>query len=214
MPQLLSLCVALLIGGCAAFSPVGTSRRAGGTLPSCRGRAGSVQLADGDNDVNNAFAAAFARSKKPKPGEGAPEKADVRGLGIRRGGTTRDGSLGDVRAAWNTIKTLSNPKDWQAEEFGFIGVLLSFVFATLFFYNTYVADKQPVALKDSQAVIALQTALAECTNQECLDRVTAEKEPAVIKERKLDDCMDRAFSNSERNICKSKFGGAMTPFGF
>lgn len=55
---------------------------------------------------------------------------------------------------------------------------------------------------------------ARSDNQACLDRVMLEKEPAVVLERQLDDCMDKAFSNTERNICKSKFGGAKTPFGF
>ena len=44
--------------------------------------------------------------------------------------------------------------------------------------------------------------------------VQLEKQPAVIAERQLDDCFDKAFSNTERNMCKSKFGGAKTPFGF
>ena len=37
---------------------------------------------------------------------------------------------------------------------------------------------------------------------------------ACEAERQLDDCFDKAFSNTERNMCKSKFGGAKTPFGF
>ena len=39
-------------------------------------------------------------------------------------------------------------------------------------------------------------------------------EEALGKERDLENCMDQAFSNTERNMCKSKYGGAKTPFGF
>ena len=91
--------------------------------------------------MKNAFAAFGASLRKPKKGEGAPTREAS--FPVRLGGSTRDGSLGDIRAAVNSAKTLSNPKDWQAEEIGLIGVFVAFIAATSFLYNTYVADKPP-----------------------------------------------------------------------
>lgn len=205
----------------AAFSPVNRPHLGTHSRPRTR----LIQAkddSDDNSDIFAAFAAAAkknkAEAKKNKPlkkGEGAPSKGDVEGLPIRMGGTKRDGSLGDLRAAANTLKTLSNPRDWQAEEYGFISVILAFVLGTAFFYNTYVADA-PIAKEfvASKATVALTKAIAECDSQECITRVQAEKEPAIVLENQLEGCMDRAFSGTERNICKSKFGGAMTPFGF
>ena len=194
----------LLLGAAlgSAFRPAAVLRRS----PSVR------LMADDEDD--NAFAA-FAKAVKQqnaRPGEGAPTKD--RELPIRLGGAKRDGSLGDLRAAFNTIKTLQDPRLWQAEEYGFVAVLLTFVAGTAFFYFTYV---QPPAAKEKPVGPAQQQltrALAQCENQECLDRVMREKEPDVVLERQLDDCLDKAFSGTERNMCKSKFGGALTPFGF
>ena len=205
--------VLVLLDMCAAFTPTGQLPR---TSMSRRQQPCRVsrppRLAEDEDEVKNAFAAFGASLRKPKKGEGAPTREAS--FPIRLGGSTRDGSLGDIRAAVNSAKTLSNPKDWQAEEIGLIGVFVAFIAATSFLYNTYVADKPPPEAKASPAQAALQKALADCGDQACLDRVYAEKEPAVIQERQLDNCMDKAFSNTERNICKRKFGGAATPFGF
>ena len=200
------------IGLASAFSPTGGPRvGAPGT--------GRVRLVlakeDDDGGISSAFAAFANKNKKLKKGEGAPERGDVEGLPIRMGGATRDGSLGDLRAAANTLKTLSNPRDWQAEEYGLIAVILSFVAGTAFFYYSYVyvppiSTEVPV----TPAQAALTRAINACGDQACIDRVTIENEPAIVQERQLDDCMGRAFSNTERNMCKSKYGGALTPFGF
>ena len=53
-----------------------------------------------------------------------------------------------------------------------------------------------------------------------LQRITLATQPAgsnaaaVMAENRLGDCMAKAFSGTERNICQKKFGGAKTPFGF
>ena len=168
---------------------------------------------DDDGDVFAAFSKAVKGQRPNKPGEG--ERTREAAFPVRLGGSTRDGSLGDLRAATNTLKTLSNPRDWQAEEFGIIAAIVSIFAGYQFFYQSYVADAPPEAAPSAgKASQALSRAMAECTDQACMDRVQKELGEAVIVERQLDDCIDKAFSNTERNICKQKFGGASTPFGF
>ena len=145
-------------------------------------------------------------------GAGAPTKD--RDLPIRLGGAKRDGSLGDVRATLNLLKTLRDPRDWQAEEYGLLTVIASIIAGTAFFYFQNVAPPTPEAKPIGAAQQELTRALAACEDQACIDRVQEEKTAAVITERQFDDCLDKAFSNTERNMCKSKFGGAKTPFGF
>lgn len=162
--------------------------------------------------MDNAFAAFAKKVREPKKGEG-PLTADA-SMPVRLGGAQRDGSLGDLRAAWNQLKTLQDPRDWKAEEYGLLAVIASLVAGTAFFYFSYVATPAPKEMEVSKAQVALQRAMAECSTEACMQQVKSELEPAVVKERQLYNCMDKAFSNTERNMCKSKYGGALTPFGF
>ena len=201
----------LLLGLAAALRPAALR-------PAVRLRSRSqppVLQAKDDEEEGNAFAAFAARVQQQnlKKGEGAPTRDAS--FPVRLGGSTRDGSLGDLRAAFNNLKSIRSPRDLEAEELGLLGVILSFVVGTAFFYFTYVADPTPTEeVKVSKAQAELSRALAECGDAACMERVRAEKEPAVILERQLDDCFAKAFSGTERNICKRKFGGAATPFGF
>ena len=172
----------------------------------------NVRLADDDGSAFAAFANAFKKDN-PKKGAGAPT-ADA-SLPVRRGGAQRDGSLGDLRAAAQLAKTLKDPRNWEAEEIGLLGVFASFAAATAFFYFTYVDPPAEKAKPVGPAQQALNRALGECNDDfACRDKVMLEKEPAVITERQLDDCMDKAFSGVERNICKQKFDGGFSVWDF
>lgn len=102
----------------------------------------SVRMAD-DDDGASSFSEAFnklAKAARPKkPGEGAPTRTDVEGLPIRLGGSARDGSLGDLRAAAQNWEVLRDPRNWEAEEYGLLGVIAFTVAAIVWGYATYVA---------------------------------------------------------------------------
>merc|ERR1712046_402586 len=89
-------------------------------------------------DSGNALAAFTARlANKPEPKKGmAPAKEGYESLPIRKGGAVRDGSLGDLRAAWQTL--VRDPRTWETEEFGLLGFFAVLVGTTVWGYNTYV----------------------------------------------------------------------------
>jgi len=193
-----------------AFGVGSSMRRRGSSRVASIGS--GPRMAEGDDE--NAFAA-FAkqvRQQNLKKGEGAPTKDAS--LPIRLGGATRDGSLGDVRAAWNNLKSIRSPRDLGSEELGLLGVFASFIAGTAFFYYSYVAPPPKPEAKLSAGQQELRTRLAACDSSACMQRVQAEMEPTLVLERQLDDCFDKAFSGTERNMCKQRFGGAKTPFGF
>jgi hypothetical protein len=171
------------------------------------------RMAEGDDE--NAFAA-FAkqvRQQNLKKGEGAPTKDAS--LPIRLGGATRDGSLGDVRAAWNNLGSIRSPRDLGGEEIGLLTVFAIFGASTAFFYYTYVDPPKPSGeVQISAGQQELRARITACDSSACVERAQAEMEPTLVLERQLDDCNAKAFSSTERNLCKKKFGGAKTPFGF
>ena len=194
----------LLLVACSQAAAALTSIHSGARVTRGRGRALSVRLqADGDKDGSAfaAFAAFAAKKKEPKKGLGAPTRDAS--LPIRLGGTTRDGSLGDLRAAW---AGLTSGKPLEAEEYGLFAVILSFIAGTAFFYSAYVADKAPEEVQIGPAQQALTRALDKCDDTACVQRVKSELMPAVYQENQLDDCLDKAFSGTERGLCKKKFG--------
>ena len=106
-------------------------------------RTDAPRLQAGGDEEGNAFAAfaARVRGETPlKPGEGSAVRPDVKGLPIRLGGTARDGSLGDLRAA---SKTVADVKNWGTEEVGLLGVFAFLVISYAWGYNEYVVDKPP-----------------------------------------------------------------------
>lgn len=138
---------------------------------------------EGGGDFFAAFAAKRAEEKEKereanrKPGQGAAKKADVQGLPIRLGGTTRDGSLGDVRAGWEQFVRL-NPKEWESEEFGLLGIFALTAISIIWGYNTAFAENVMV-----EAPI-----------------------PTTDSERALYSCLADAFGNSEKLACNIKYG--------
>ena len=134
-------------------------------------------------DFLASFAARRAAEKEAermanrKPGQGPAKRADVEGLPIRLGGTTRDGSLGNVRAGWEQLKILS-PSEWQSEEIGLIGILLLTVVTFAWGYNYVFA---PDVVPDAPI-------------------------PTTQKERDLYLCLADAFGGSEKLACNIKYG--------
>lgn len=183
-------------------------------------RSTSIVLAE-DDDSPSSFSDAFAslaKAAKPqKPGEGAAKRSDVKGLPIRLGGTTRDGSIGSIRAAGKNWEVLKDPRNWQTEEFGLVGVIVFTIAAFAWGYNEYVAGPADMAPPPpSQAALVRQRKLAACAEgdiqcrQEALDSTQA----AIENQNALDQCMNYAFGNAEKNICKSKYGAKSGGFGF
>ena len=159
--------------------------------------------------------ARLAKSSRPlKPGEGAPSRADVRGLPIRKGGTVRDGSLGDIRAALQLGSVLKDPRNWQAEEFGLVGVI-GFIAASFFYgYVTYVNPAEKGPPPESAAVIERRNKLSACGDDEmCKSQAIDATEAAIEKDRLLIGCLNDAFGSTEKRICQSKYGGKAV-FGF
>jgi hypothetical protein len=164
---------------------IATSQRR--TLGSTR-LCGSLAMAqdngkEGSSDFLASFAARRAAEKEAermanrKPGQGPAKKADIEGLPIRLGGTTRDGSLGNVRAGWEQLKILS-PSEWQSEEIGLIGILLLTVVTFAWGYNYVFA---PDVVPDAPI-------------------------PTTQKERDLYLCLADAFGGSEKLACNIKYG--------
>lgn len=151
---------------CTAFAPDKLC-----ALPGARAAASPrLQEDGGDDDEGSAFAAFVQQvaGKKLKPGEGAPQRTDVRGLPIRLGGTERDGSLGELRAAANALKSLGDPRAWEAEEVG-LACALAFVAASFIWgYATYVRPPDaPEAAQDPRVAECLRFAVGARETREC-----------------------------------------------
>lgn len=178
--------------------------------PAARLRASRVLVAAADGDDGaSSFSEAFAnlaKSAQPKkPGEGAPKKPDVQGLSVRLGGTTRDGSLGDLRAAAQLWPILRDPRNWEAEEIGLLGVIAFTAAAFFYGYSTYVAPPPPQASGPSKAAIVRQQRLDACAGDAaCEQTAMADTEAALEKERQLEACLDYAYGASEKRICQFK----------
>ena len=160
---------------------------------------------------------AWQRRPSRRSQERVQPSSDVKGLPIRLGGTTRDGSIGSIRAAGKNWEVLKDPRNWQTEEFGLVGVIVFTIAAFAWGYNEYVAGPADMAPPPpSQAALVRQRKLAACAEgdiqcrQEALDSTQA----AIENQNALDQCMNYAFGNAEKNICKSKYGAKSGGFGF
>ena len=91
-PTLLLLCASRTVAALNQCPPAMLTPSRGSLLV----RSVSVPVMDeGSDSFSNAFAK-LARARQPlKPGEGSPT-SDVRGMPVRKGGSTRDGSLGAI----------------------------------------------------------------------------------------------------------------------
>ena len=91
-----------------------------------------------EGDAFSAFAKAVGgKKKKQLPGAGPASLG--RDAPIRKGGTVRDGSLGDFRAAFNR---LSNVKDWDTEEYGLIlAIVFTVIVPAIWGYNYVFGEK-------------------------------------------------------------------------
>jgi len=153
------------------------------------------------DDFKNAFAARLKQQKQDDrkaergklKGLSAPTKGDVQGLPVRLGGTTRDGSLGDFRSAFDTITSL-NIKEWQDEEYGIVGVLLLSVVTLVLGFQYAFADAPDLGTNFAGGM--------EMTRG-------AEREQMTDKQIMLERCLGDAYSGGEQRMCKMKYGGSL-----
>ena len=203
-----ALLVSCLLESTLAF------RVAGIAMPlSTRRAAVSMADDDGPTSFSDAFAS-FAKKEKPlKPGQGGAKRDDVKGLPIRLGGTTRDGSLGSLRAAAKNWQVLRDPRNWESEEFGLIGVIAITVLSIWYGYVTYVSPSAPAlrygdAGYVSPAQIVRTNKLASCAGDAtCEQQVMQETQAKLDKQMDLDRCLNDAFGGTEKRMCQQKFGG-------
>eukprot|EP00325_Prymnesiales_sp_UTEX-LB-985_P022659 CAMPEP_0174736720 /NCGR_PEP_ID=MMETSP1094-20130205/67163_1 /TAXON_ID=156173 /ORGANISM="Chrysochromulina brevifilum, Strain UTEX LB 985" /LENGTH=193 /DNA_ID=CAMNT_0015939867 /DNA_START=62 /DNA_END=643 /DNA_ORIENTATION=+ len=152
-----------------------------------------ARMQEDGSDLRDAFANQLKKQKqddrKKLKGLGAPTKPDVEGLPIRLGGTTRDGSLGDLRASWQTLLSL-DIKQWQQEEYGIVGVLVLSVVSVILGFNYAFA---PVPDIGSNAPGGIERASGAA-----LDAMDE-------KQRKLEACLADAYGGSEQRMCNIKY---------
>lgn len=185
-----------------------------GTAPTVRchasPRARGIVLAekeDGAGSFSDAFANLAKKAKPQKPGEGAPKRTDVKGLPIRLGGNVRDGSLGSFRAAGKNLDVLKDPRNWETEEFGLLGVIVFTVAAFSYGYIEYVADKPDIAPAPGQAAIVRQQKVAACAGDtKCIQAAVDSTQEAMEKEGALKGCLGYAFGRTEKQMCEDKYG--------
>ena len=168
----------------------------------CAGREGGWR-----RSFSDAFANLAKKAKPQKPGEGAPKRTDVKGLPIRLGGNVRDGSLGSFRAAGKNLDVLKDPRNWETEEFGLLGVIVFTVAAFSYGYIEYVADKPDIAPAPGQAAIVRQQKVAACAGDtKCIQAAVDSTQEAMEKEGALKGCLNYAFGRTEKQMCEDKYG--------
>lgn len=184
------------------------------------GRSAAVVLADSSGEEPSSFSDAFAslaKAAKPqKPGEGAAQRTDVKGLPIRLGGSARDGSLGSIRAAGKNWEVLKDPRNWQSEEFGLIGVIVFTVAAFTWGYFEYVAEPKAIAPPPlSQAALVRQQKVAACSegDAKCAQAALDSTQAAIDNQNALDQCLNYAFGGTEKKMCNDRYG-SKSKFGF
>merc|ERR1719424_418809 len=173
-------------------------------------RTPSIVLAENE-DSTSSFSDAFAnlakKAKPQKPGEGAPQRQDVKGLPIRLGGNVRDGSLGSIRAAGKNFDVLKDPRNWETEEFGLVGVIVFTVAAFSWGYFEYVAPKPDIAPAPGQAAIVRQQKVAACSGDtKCIQAAIDSTQEAMENEGALKGCLNYAFGRTEKQMCEDKYG--------
>eukprot|EP00310_Coccolithus_braarudii_P024068 CAMPEP_0183356096 /NCGR_PEP_ID=MMETSP0164_2-20130417/43080_1 /TAXON_ID=221442 /ORGANISM="Coccolithus pelagicus ssp braarudi, Strain PLY182g" /LENGTH=203 /DNA_ID=CAMNT_0025529403 /DNA_START=13 /DNA_END=624 /DNA_ORIENTATION=+ len=121
----------------------------------------------------------FTLRARAKPQKGlAPVREGDETLPIRLGGAVRDGSLGELRAAKDSLLKLSL-RDWGPEEYGLAGFFALLIGTAIVSYNVYVKPPPTEVPQQSYA-------------------------PAT----ELDRCLARSFGFSEKLSCRVTYSGS------